>query len=35
MLDDDKTSLEDQLEEEEESKKAIEKQLHLANHAVS
>lgn len=34
-LDEDKAALEEQLEEEEEAKKAIEKQLANANHTVS
>jgi len=34
-LDDEKASLEEQLEEEEEAKKAVEKQLQAANQAVS
>ena len=34
-LDDDRANLEEQLEEEEEARKAVEKQLQTANHAVS
>ena len=34
-LDDERANLEEQLEEEEEGRKAVEKQLQAANHAVS
>ena len=34
-LDDERASIEEQLEEEEEARKAVEKQLQTANHAVS